>query len=53
MECPECAAKIELEQGVEKGELVECKDCGAKLEIVSTEPVKLEVAPEVEEDWGE
>ena len=38
---------------VEKGEIVNCPDCGADLEVVGTDPVELELAPEEEEDWGE
>jgi alpha-aminoadipate carrier protein LysW len=30
-----------------------CSGCGAELEVASIEPLTLEVAPEVEEDWGE
>jgi alpha-aminoadipate carrier protein LysW len=51
-ECPECAAKVEL-QNPEKGEIVECPDCGTELEVLSVNPPKLEPAPEEEEDWGE
>ncbi len=35
------------------GEVVECAECGAELEIVALEPLTVELAPEVEEDWGE
>jgi alpha-aminoadipate carrier protein LysW len=28
-------------------------DCGAELEVVSLNPLVLELAPEEEEDWGE
>jgi alpha-aminoadipate carrier protein LysW len=34
-------------------ELIACPDCGAELEIISLDPIILELAPEVEEDWGE
>ncbi len=50
--CPECDAEIRLENP-EIGEIVVCPDCGVELEVVSTDPVKLDLAPEVEEDWGE
>ena len=50
--CPECEAELELEN-VEKGEIVTCADCGADLEVVGLDPVKLDLAPEEEEDWGE
>jgi alpha-aminoadipate/glutamate carrier protein LysW len=51
-ECPECAAEIELEDVLE-GEIVNCPDCGVELEVVSIDPLTLELAPEEEEDWGE
>lgn len=35
------------------GELVCCENCSAELEVLSTEPLRLGPAPEVEEDWGE
>ncbi len=35
------------------GELLECGDCGSELEVISLDPVKLEEAPEAEEDWGQ
>ena len=51
-ECPECAGQIELADVVE-GEIVQCGDCGAELEVVSLDPVTLELAPEDDEEWGE
>jgi len=51
-ECPECGGQIEMTDVVE-GEIVQCGDCGAELEVVSLDPVTLELAPEEEEDWGE
>jgi len=50
--CPECAAEIELND-VMDGEIVDCPECGVELEVVSVEPLKLDLAPEEEEDWGE
>ena len=52
-ECVECAAEVELAADVEEGEIVVCPDCGVELEVLSLDPVTLELAPEVEEDWGE
>ena len=52
-ECPECAAEIELGDDVIRGEIVECAECGAELEVVSLDPLELDLAPEEEEDWGE
>ncbi len=51
--CPECDAELALGTGLEEGEIVVCPDCGVELEVVGVDPIKLDVAPEVEEDWGE
>ncbi len=52
-ECPECAAEIELPGDVVEGEIIQCPDCGVELEVISLDPVELELAPEEDEDWGE
>ena len=52
-ECPECAVDITLDDDVVESEILQCEDCGAELEVESLDPVKLVVAPEEEEDWGE
>jgi len=36
-----------------QNELITCPDCGAELEIIALNPPTLELAPQVEEDWGE
>jgi alpha-aminoadipate carrier protein LysW len=36
-----------------ENELLSCPECGTELEIMNLEPIELELAPEVEEDWGE
>ena len=50
--CPECEAEIELSEPM-LGEIVPCPDCGAELEVIALDPGALDLAPEVEEDWGE
>ena len=50
--CPECGGDVTVE-GVEVGEIVPCDECGADLEVTGVDPVKLELAPEEGEDWGE
>ncbi len=50
--CPECEAELAL-SGVIQGEIVVCSDCGVDLEVVSLDPVVLELAPMEQEDWGE
>ena len=51
--CPECEAEIELGSEVELGEIIVCPDCGIDLEIISLDPLKVELAPMEQEDWGE
>lgn len=51
--CIECEGDIPLEEDVMAGEILQCPHCGSELEVVSLNPVKLDLAPEVQEDWGE
>ena len=51
--CPICEASLEIKDDTVVGELMLCNDCGTELEVTGTDPVKIEEAPEVEEDWGE
>jgi alpha-aminoadipate/glutamate carrier protein LysW len=42
--CPECDAAIDIEEEeVEEGQIVDCPECGAELEVVSTNPVQVEL----------
>ena len=50
--CPVCEAELTL-QDVEKGEIVQCTECSAELEVVNTDPIEPDLAPEEEEDCGE
>lgn len=50
--CPECEGPLTLTDPME-GEIVPCPDCGVELEVVSLDPLTLDLAPEEEEDWGE
>lgn len=52
-EDPITGEEIELPADVEVGEIVDSPITGAELEVVSLDPVTLEEAPELEEDWGE
>jgi alpha-aminoadipate carrier protein LysW len=51
--CPECEGLISFDRPPLSGQIATCSDCGAELEVISRDPIKLELAPEVEEDWGE
>ena len=51
--CPECDAPVDFDRSPLNGEIANCTDCTAELEVTCTDPIVLELAPEVEEDWGE
>jgi alpha-aminoadipate carrier protein LysW len=53
VKCPVCDADVNAEPSVMLGELLSCKDCGTELEVTSLNPLAVEEAPEVQEDWGE
>ncbi|MEM7799719.1 MAG: lysine biosynthesis protein LysW [Chloroflexota bacterium] len=52
-ECPECGGDVTFDEKPLVGEIIECEECGVELEVTFLIPLKVEVAPEVEEDWGE
>ncbi|HVB29573.1 MAG TPA: hypothetical protein VNG91_07180 [Terriglobia bacterium] len=56
--CPECDAVFDIEEEeLEEGQLVDCPECGAELEVVSTNPVQVELVKgdkeneDEEESW--
>lgn len=51
--CPECAGDVLLADGVMLHEILPCAHCGAELEVLGLDPVRVDLAPEIEEDWGE
>ncbi|MGP3983808.1 lysine biosynthesis protein LysW [Streptomyces sp. KR80] len=51
--CPECESSVALLAEPKVSEIVECGDCSSELEILTTDPLQVALAPEVEEDWGE
>ena len=51
--CTECDATVRLQARPMQGEIVRCSGCGAELEVRSVDPLALELAPQVQEDWGE
>jgi alpha-aminoadipate carrier protein LysW len=52
--CPECDAEVQVDEDMDKGDVVECDDCGTMLEVVGLDPIELDVATEEEEDdWEE
>lgn len=53
VECIECGASLTLPNNVMQGEILPCPDCGAELEIISLNPLTVDLAPMEMEDWGE
>ncbi len=51
--CPECEAPVAFSRSPLYGEITECAACECELEVTNRSPIRLELAPEVEEDWGE
>lgn len=51
--CPQCDADLAIAADAEVGEIISCDECGAELEVKSLDPVVLDDAPAVQEDWGE
>lgn len=54
-QCLVCDSGFDVQADWEKGEIIVCAACGQEHEVVerSDATVRVELAPEVEEDWGE
>jgi alpha-aminoadipate carrier protein LysW len=52
-ECIECGAELNVPSDVMQGEILPCADCGAELEVISLDPLTVDLAPMEMEDWGE
>ncbi|GAA1551589.1 lysine biosynthesis protein LysW [Dactylosporangium maewongense] len=53
VQCPQCGGAVDVSDELMVAEIVICQHCSSELEVVTTDPVVLALAPEVEEDWGE
>lgn len=52
--CLVCSSAVALAADALKAEIVACSSCGQEHEVLEAAPeIKLGLAPEVEEDWGE
>jgi alpha-aminoadipate carrier protein LysW len=52
--CPECDAMIDIDEDLlEEGQTIECPECGTELEVVSTEPVELDILGRDEDEEEE
>jgi alpha-aminoadipate carrier protein LysW len=49
--CPKCQGAIDVdEEDVDEGDSLSCDECGADLRVVSTDPLELESAEELEDE---
>jgi len=49
--CPVCEGTIDVdEDDVDEGDSLSCDECGADLKVVSTDPLELESAEDLEDD---
>jgi alpha-aminoadipate carrier protein LysW len=49
--CPVCEGSIDVdEEDVDEGDSISCDECGADLKVVSTDPLEIESAEELEEE---
>ncbi len=49
--CPVCNGAIDVdEEDVDEGDSLSCDECGADLKVVSTDPLELESAEDLEEE---
>jgi alpha-aminoadipate carrier protein LysW len=52
--CPVCNGAIDVdEEDVDQGDSISCDECGAVLKVISTDPLELESADEIEEEEDE
>lgn len=42
--CPDCDARIDVGPDIESGVVFECPECGASLEVVSLDPLEVDLA---------
>ncbi len=49
--CPVCDGAIDVdEEDVDEGDTLSCDECGADLKVVSTDPLEIESAEDLEDD---
>lgn len=53
--CLVCATAFDVDEDWDTGEIIECPACGQEHEVVekSAGGARVDLAPEIEEDWGE
>jgi alpha-aminoadipate carrier protein LysW len=54
IKCPDCDGVIDVdEEDIDEGDSISCDECGAVLTVLSTDPLELESAEELEEEEEE
>jgi alpha-aminoadipate/glutamate carrier protein LysW len=49
--CPVCSSGIDVdEEQIDEGDTISCDECGAALKVVSTNPLEIEPAEDLEEE---
>lgn len=49
--CPECDFEIDIDEyDVDKGDTLECDNCGETLEVLSLNPIELEVVQDEDDE---
>lgn len=49
--CPVCEGAIDVdEEDVDEGDSISCDECGADLKVVSTDPLEIESAEDLDEE---
>jgi len=52
--CPVCDGAIDVdEEDVDEGDTLSCDECGAALKVVSTDPIEIESAEDLEDEDDE
>ena len=44
--CPDCQTVLVIPKEAPVGEIIECTNCGAEIELVSKNPLKIEILEE-------
>ena len=52
-ECPACTFHVQLEEGLEVGQVITCPDCGALIKLVRDFPPMFALAGERQDNEGQ
>ncbi len=49
--CPDCNEEQQLPEDAEEGDIIECAECGAELDVLSLDPIEVEVFCDDDNDY--